>query len=229
MKRGGQQSMQFPESLTEGYRPRRVQDFCGIPKPKRTIRNFLKRPRPTAWLFYGPSGRGKTIMGMVMAEAIAAELHHIPSGACDLETIDSVARLCHRGAFNFFGKNAGKSALWHVVLVDEADKMTSAAQLRFYSLLDSTAFPPNTIFVFTSNNAEQFEPRFLSRLFVLNFDAEGMNRSLPKYLASIAAKEKYKGKLDFSKLARDVDYNVRDALMKLELELLGAGYLSASY
>jgi DNA polymerase III delta prime subunit len=42
----------------------------------------------------------------------------------------------------------------HLVLIDEADGMTNPAQLALLSKLDATAFPPNTIFVFTCNGTD---------------------------------------------------------------------------
>ena len=40
------------------------------------------------------------------------------------------------------------------MLVDEADRMTPAAQLALLSKLDATAIPPNTIFIFTCNETD---------------------------------------------------------------------------
>jgi DNA polymerase III delta prime subunit len=187
---------------------------------------------PSAWLFTGPSGRGKSIMGIVMSELLEAEWHHIPSQNCDLENIERLCGspreygLCHYSPFNF---KTGKIAYWHVVQVDEVDRATIAAQIALLSKTDKTAFPPKTIFVFTANDTEKLEPRFLSRCRVLNFDAEGMSANLPKYLQTIARKEGCKDNLHFDQLARDVHYNVRDALNRLEIELLGAGYLNNGY
>jgi replication-associated recombination protein RarA len=216
----------LPTALADRYRPKRVADFCGLPKVKTVIGNFLKQPTASAWLFYGPSGRGKSIMGMVMAETLAAEWHHIPSQNCDLETIQHICDLCHYAPFNF---KTGESSTWHFVQVDEADRATQPAQLALLSKTDATAFPPKTIFVFTANETERLEPRFLSRCRILNFDAEGMSANLPQYLRTIAQKEGCKDNLSFDKLARDVNYNVRDALNRLEIELLGAGYLNDGY
>ena len=39
--------------------------------------------------------------------------------------------------------------------------MTPAAQLALLSKLDATAFPPNTVFIFTCNETGNLEPRFL--------------------------------------------------------------------
>jgi len=42
---------------------------------------------------------------------------------------------------------------------DEADRMSKAAQLHLLSKLDATAFPPNTIFIFTANATDGLEDR----------------------------------------------------------------------
>jgi len=51
----------------------------------------------------------------------------------------------------------------------EADGMTNPAQLALLSKLDATAFPPNTIFVFTCNGTDGLEPRFISRCRTVEF------------------------------------------------------------
>ena len=219
----------FPESepLTERYRPKHVRDFCGLPKVKRVIGNFLKAPRSSTWLFHGPSGRGKSLMGLVMSQTLGAELHHIPSQNCNVETIEDICRTCWNIPFNYSYRKGGGG--WHFVQADEADHATPAAQIALLSKTDATAFPPRTIFVFTANDTTRLEPRFLSRCRILQFDTEGMDTDLPKYLRRIAQLEGAALQINFDQLARDVNYNVRDALNRLEIELLGGGYLKDGY
>ena len=81
-------SLNFSESLTEKYRPRTIEDFAGLPKPKKVLAHFAQKPFASAWLFLGPSGIGKTSMALALAVAIPAELHHIPSRKCDLESVE---------------------------------------------------------------------------------------------------------------------------------------------
>jgi hypothetical protein len=52
--------------------------------------------------------------------------------------------------------------------------MSYPAQLAFLSKLDATAFPPNTIFIFTCNAIESLEKRFLSRCRMIEFSSYGM-------------------------------------------------------
>ena len=103
------------------------------------MQKFCANPFPSAWLFVGPSGTGKTSMALAICKAIAGELHHIPSQSCDVETIRKVTDMCHRYPYDMM---TGQSCRFHVVLVDEADQMSQAAQLALLSKLDSTAYPP---------------------------------------------------------------------------------------
>jgi len=207
----------FPASLSEKYRPRTLAEFVGLEKPKRILSKFADAPYSSAWLFVGPPGVGKTSMALALAEAIHAELHHIPSQQCQVEAIESVVRQCHY-------ISAGASL--HLVLVDEADKMRKAAQLALLSKLDATAFPPNTIFVFTCNATDGLEDRFLSRTRQIAFQSHGIAEQTAKLLESIWDKETdgtaTTEKPNFLRIVRDSQNCVRDSLMRLETELLAS-------
>ena len=88
-----QNMLGFPEPLTEKYRPRKFDDFVGLEKIRKCMARLAAQPFQSAWLFIGPSGTGKTTMALALAEAIPAELHHIPSQECNLENIERVRRL----------------------------------------------------------------------------------------------------------------------------------------
>src|ERR1700680_4446996 len=134
-------SMQFPASLPEKYRPRTLADFVGLITVKKVLTNFAAKPFPNAaFLFVGSSGVGKTSVGIALCEMLRGELHHIPSQQCNLANIEDTVRQCYY---------VPKNGTFHVVLVDEADQMSKAAQLALLSKLDATAFPPSTIFIFT--------------------------------------------------------------------------------
>jgi replication-associated recombination protein RarA len=206
-------ALPFPEPLSEKYRPRTIADFVGLEKPKKILSKLAANPYSSAWLFLGPSGLGKTSIALALAEMIPAEVHHIPSKKCTLENVEAVAHRCH------FMPWTGKRM--HLVLVDEADQMSDAAQLAFLSLLDATAFPPNTIFIFTANSKERLEARFLSRCRVIEFSSYGMNQPCADLLERVWETEHGTAdKPDFKRMAKDSANNVRDALMNLEIELM---------
>ncbi len=175
-----QADLAFPQSLAEKYRPRTIAEFIGLEKPKKILAKFATKPYPSAWLFIGPPGVGKTSMSLALASQIGAELHHLPSGKCNALSIEETVRLCHYMPMTLGGL--------HLVLVDEADGMTNPAQLALLSKLDATAFPPNTIFVFTFNGTEGLEPRFLSRCRTVEFSSYGMASEITAFLDRVSAR-----------------------------------------
>jgi DNA polymerase III gamma/tau subunit len=211
-----QSSLAYPLPLAEKYRPRKIADFIGLEKQRKVLSAFARRPVSCAWLFLGPSGLGKSTIAMALAEELQADLHLIPSQKCNVETVESTWRLCWN--IPLFGPSG-----WHVIIGDEADQMSNAAQLSLLSKLDSTNPAPNTVWIFTANDTSRLEKRFLSRCRVLEFSSYGMRSELAEFLAKIwKAETGQEGTLDFERVAKDSTNNVRDALQTLEVELLAA-------
>jgi replication factor C subunit 2/4 len=214
-----QAGFQFPQLLAERYQPKTVEQFVGLDKPKKIMAKFADNPYPSAWLFVGPSGTGKTSMALAICNAVAGELHHIPSQSCDLATVKAVTDRCH-----YYPRiqGTGQPGRFHFVLADEADRMTPAAQLAFLSKLDGTAFPPNTIFVFTCNGVDSLEARFLSRCRRVDFSSYGMSEGIVALLEQVwdAETDGSTEPPNFARVAKDSLNNVRDALMTLETEIL---------
>ena len=209
-----QSPLGFPVALTERYRPHSISDFVGLEKPKKLCLKLAERPFESAWLFIGPSGTGKTTMALALAELIPAEIHHVPSQECTLANIERVRETCQ------YVPRCG--CKMHLVIVDEADRMTDAAQVSLLSKLDATNFPPNTIFIFTCNDSSRLEPRFLSRLHTVEFSSYGIAKDAADLLARIWDKESPVGSLppNFARIVKESNNNVRESLMKLETELL---------
>lgn len=209
-----QGSMCFPASLSEKYRPHSLTEFVGLDKPKRVLSKFADAPFPNAaFLFLGPSGTGKTSMALALCEAIRGELHHIPSQSCNVSTVEETVRQCHY---------VPRNNTLHVVLVDEADQMSNAAQLGFLSKLDGTAFPPQTVFIFTANDTARLQDRFLSRCMVLQFSSQGLAKPTAELLERIWHKEagETAEKPNFLRMIQDSKNNVRDAVNSLQVEIL---------
>jgi hypothetical protein len=109
------------------------------------------------------------------------------------------------------------------VLVDEADWMSNAAQLHFLSKLDATAFPPQTVFVFTCNTTDGLEMRFLSRTRQIEFSSYGLASEATRLLEGIWQREANGASApNFARIVKESSNNVRDALMTLETELLAS-------
>ena len=110
----------------------------------------------------------------------------------------------------------------HLVLLDEADRMTPQAQLSLLSKLDAADPPPATIWIFTANSAQGLEDPFLSRCKILVFEQDSFEKELPRYLARVYKTESRRS-LPLAKaeqLAKDSNFNVRDALNNLELMIM---------
>lgn len=206
-------SFEFPQPLAEKYRPVKFGEFIGIERPITIMTKLARQPFSSAWLFNGASGTGKTSLALAVAQEMPAELHHIPSQSCNVATIENVRRICQ------YVPAMGYKM--HLVLADEADRMSPAAQLALLSILDSTNPAPNTIWVFTCNSTDGLEAQFLSRCRTLEFSSHGLSKEIATYLEDVWAQE-YTGdfKPDFLKLARESRNNVRAALMLLEMELM---------
>lgn len=209
-----QPSIEFPAALTERYRPRSISEFAGLETPKKLCAKLAEKPFESAWLFLGPSGTGKTTMALALAEMIPAELHHIPSQECNLATLQRVMETCH------YVPRAG--CKFHLILIDEADQMSSAAQLYLLSKTDSTARPPQTIIVGTANAIDRLEDRFLSRFRTVNFSSYGIAKDATALLETIWKAEAPQGATapNFARIVKEANNNVRESLMQLETALL---------
>lgn len=200
-------------ALDRKYQPKELADFIGLDRVKAILGQLIAAPYDSAWLFLGPSGLGKTTIALAAAGAIHGEVHHIPSKKCDAAAVDEVIEKCWYVPFG-----GGK----HIVLVDEADQMSNAAQLAFLSKLDATAVPPDTIFFFTANDTRLLQDRFLSRCRTIKFTKDGLLDPLVQFLETvwIAEADANWARPDFRMIADDAQCNVRQALMDLEVELV---------
>ena len=206
-----QSNLGFPAPLADKYRPRQISGFLGLEKPRKIMERFAANPRAAAFLFSGPSGTGKSTMALALCEAIHGELIHIPSQHC---TVPELEDALHRTQYV---PMAGKK-FWFV-LVDEADQMSDKAQLALLSKLDSTGRIENCVSVFTCNDTERLEKRFLSRCLTVEFSSYGLNGNLTTFLREVWLAEggTEENAPNFARLASG---NVRDSLSRLEVELM---------
>jgi DNA polymerase III gamma/tau subunit len=204
-----------PMLLTEKYRPSLIADFIGLDKPKKLCAKLAANPFDSGWLFVGASGTGKTTLALALATELDAMLHHIPSQGCTVEAVKTLrAKLAYCPTF-------GKKI--HLVLIDEADQMTTQAQHAFLSMLDSTDRPQGVIFIFTCNDSERFEGRFLSRVLKVEFSSYGLAKDATELLARVWGHEANGADSpNFARIVKESNNNIRAALMELQKELIMA-------
>lgn len=217
-----QPTFTFPQLLTEKYRPRTIADFVGLNKPKALMLGLAAAPMSSGWLFTGASGTGKTTLAIALAATIPAQIHHIPSQQCNVARLAEVCRDCE-----YFPMQGCR---FHIILIDEADQMSAAAQLACLSRLDGTAPLADTIWIFTCNDTTNFEPRFLSRVFQVAFSKEGISKDATALLARIWDAEAHANAIapNFARLVKEANNNVRESIMSLQSELMLARFAVAA-
>jgi DNA polymerase III gamma/tau subunit len=210
-----QGQLDYPQALTAKYQPQTLADFVGLEKPKNILAKFAANPYAHSFLFVGPSGTGKTTMALALAKQLQGEVLHIGSQHCTVADVEAAIHRCWYVPMTPGG--------FHICIIDEADQMTDKAQLLFLSKLDATARPPQTIFIFTSNSVDNLEPRFLSRCLRVEFSSYGLAADAAQFLANIWEQEAPGAEQpNFDKLIKESRNNLRDALTRLESELLAA-------
>lgn len=207
-----QTAMQFPQSLTEVYKPRTIAEFCGIPKVKKICSAFAANPREAALLFVGESGTGKSSMARAIATAINGEVHTVSSAKCNLETLENLARIC---SYVPFGGG------WHVCVLEEADAMSDTASKWLLSRLDGTVTCPRTVWILTANATDRLEERLISRTLRIDFQGYGAGSETVSSLERIWNERAPSGaeRPDFKRLCSK---NIRQAIQNIELELMAA-------
>jgi replication-associated recombination protein RarA len=193
-----------PQHLTEKYRPLRIADFVGISEAKDICEGILlDGPEYPGYIFVGEPGMGKTALAMALAAELNAQLHHIPSQECNLDRLKAVTHACHY--------IPAPGCTCHLVLVDEADEMTAAAQLFMLSKLDSTGSIPNTIFIFTCNATDGLHRRFLQRCCTVNFSSYGNAKDAAALIERIWQTEAPANAdtPNFARIVKDSNGNVR--------------------
>ena len=131
--------------LTETYRPKRIADFAGLARAKAIMSAFVRNPHSDAFLWHGASGTGKTTLALAVAGELNAQVIHVPSSDCSVDKVRWLREVT--ACVPMFGR-------YYVVIVDEADRMTPAAQIAFLSLLDATGFPKEKVTAYLTGSAE---------------------------------------------------------------------------
>ncbi|KAM3165299.1 AAA domain-containing protein [Lachancea thermotolerans] len=144
----------------EKYRPQTLDDVYGQREIVGTVRKFVKEGRLPHLLFYGPPGTGKTSMIVALAREIYGTNYRnmvLELNASDDRGIDVVRNQIKEFASTrqIFSKG------FKLIILDEADAMTNAAQNALRRIIEK--YTKNTRFCILANYAHKLTPALLSR------------------------------------------------------------------
>jgi replication-associated recombination protein RarA len=198
--------------LTEKYRPQAFQDLV-LPSPHglgAAVR-FIDNPSRSRWMLVGKSGLGKTSLAEIMARACADPMctEHFVGPDLDSTQVSKIVSATRTSPL--FGR-------FYCYVCHEADAIPPGGQVRLLSALED---PAPAIWIFTSNEeAENWEPRFLSRFTVLQFSNQGLADPATRWLCRISILEGMElSYAEGEKIIRASKNNLRGALQRLEVIL----------
>ena len=207
-----QPALTFADPLYTRYRPQAIADFCGLAEVKRSLAGFVAKPRDCGILFVGPAGTGKTSMALALAHELRAIRHHVSAQECTVDRVRDLAFTCRYYPPMGYDR--------HIVIVDEADLMSAAAQNALLSYLDGTNTIEKCTWVFTCNSIERLHERFVSRCRQLAFSTYGIQADAAKLLERIWNENAHgSAPLNFARTIKEQNGNIRAAISILESKL----------
>lgn len=213
------------DTLALKYRPATFDDLVGQPAVQIILKQMIKVGQvPTALLFTGCRGTGKTTTARILAAALNCTETDKPCGTCpsckavfdgssmDVLEIDAASNGLVDDIRNLrqqvMYRHAGN---WRAVILDEAQSMSPAAFNALLKTLEGP--PPRTLFLLLTTEPNKILPTVTSRCMPFTFKrltiADIANR-----LAYIATAEGHAVEHDLlTALAERADGAMRDAIM----------------
>ena len=231
--------------LYKKYRPRVWDDIIGQETVVNSLKNaIINNTIPTAYLFNGLAGSGKTTSAFILAKALNCE--HIdengnPCNKCETcKSIDEQTQIgikyismANNGSAEDVRKLMADARLSQpikkqVFILDEVQNLSSAAQDAMLIGLESETI--KTLFILCTTDPEKIKPAILSRVQQRTFSSIKTSE-LIKHLANIMKTENLKGKFTKEQIiqaAQDANGSARNAIRNLEL-LMSDGVIRNSH
>ena len=161
------------QSLTKSLAPCKLADVRGQASVTKSLAAFASAPYSTGFVFTGATGCGKNCT----ARALAGALGCVIGGPTVAQQCGGFWDLCgkqlsgddvhDRFASCHYGTLVGSG--WKLITVSEADKLTADAMTAFIFCLDN--LPQRSVWVFTTNEIDRMDRRFLSRCELIEFES----------------------------------------------------------
>lgn len=200
----------------EKYRPSTIDDVVGNTKTVQILSSILGKDVPIPnLLLCGPSGCGKTVCVDILCDRLISEDHGsrvLYSSSFDergIEYVRTTIKNFARGRV----KTGEKTTLEKIVVLDEADSMTSGAFQALRRIMD--VYSNTTRFIIVCNNSAKIIEPIQSRCAILRFskvdDASVLSRM--SKICDVADVEYTEDGL--AALARVADGDIRNAINSL--------------
>ncbi|CCC82469.1 replication factor C small subunit [Thermoproteus tenax] len=203
----------------EKYRPKSFAEIVDLEEIKARLAEFIKAGNMPHLLFYGPPGTGKTTTALVLARELYGERWR--ENTLELNASDERGINVIRERVKEFARTApAGGAPFKLVVLDEADNMTSDAQQALRRIMEMYA--ATTRFVLLANYVSRIIDPILSRCAVFRFPP------MPKPL--MAQRLQYIASQERIKLTEDgIDaiYEISQGDMRRAINLLQMAAASA--
>jgi replication factor C small subunit len=205
--------------LLENARPLLLSDLAGLDILVKDAKTWKEKGYPQALLFAGPAGTGKTSASYVIAKHMLGEnydaINFIESNASDDRGIDFI-----RNNLKTAMRSKGLGVSRKVILLDEADGLTPAAQDAMRQLIEK--YSKNALIIMTCNEIEKIRPAIRSRCKIYRFkpvSPEAGADRLQYILPNMDAQVEYNGEIlnaNLAKLVELMNGDLRACIMFLD-------------
>ena len=170
--------------FVEKYRPKKIEEVSGQKHIKQDLTNFVKTRDIPHLLFYGSAGIGKTTCAIALGREILGtswKINFTELNASNDRGIDIIRSQVMRIA-----KSSPVNAPYRILLLDEADALTPAAQNALKRIME--LYSKNCRFILCCNNVQNLITPITSRCANYNFLPLG-NEDIVERLQTICGKE----------------------------------------